>query len=72
MDREKEIRSFVPEEYWLLNVKLSKNSENVIAKFYGNVDGKIELTNKEQVEKIIDEIDNKKYKVIDIKKFNQL
>ena len=45
MDREQEIRDFVPEEYWLLDVVLEKNGEPrlVYAKFYGDVNGKIEL-----------------------------
>ena len=30
MDREKEIRAFVPEEYWLLNAKLSKDNKMVV------------------------------------------
>lgn len=68
MDREKQIRAFKPEEYWLLSAKLSKNSDKVIAKFYGDIKGKIELTNEQQVNDIIKIIDNKEYKVIDIKK----
>ena len=68
MDREKEIRAFVPEEYWLLNAKLSKDNNHIIAKFYGDTKGKIELTNEKQVNEIIDVIDKKAYKIIDIKK----
>lgn len=68
MDREKQIRAFKPEEYWLLSAKLSKKSDKVIAKFYGDTKGKIELTNEKQVKNIIKVIDGKEYKVIDIKK----
>lgn len=68
VDREKEIRAFKPEEYWLLTAKLDKKNEEVIAKFYGDKSGKIDLKNKEQVDSIVDKIDNKDYVVEDIKK----
>ena len=68
MDREKQIRGFVSEEYWLLTAKLSNGKDTVLAKFYGNVDGKIELKSEEQVDKIIARIDGKKYTVTDVKK----
>ncbi len=68
MDREKQIRDFKSEEYWLLLAKLKKDKDTVIAKFYGDINGKIDLKNKEQVDGIISKIDNKEYKVVDIKK----
>ena len=68
MDREKEIRDFKPEEYWLLTVKLLKGKENVLAKFYGDESGKIDLTNEKQINEIIKKIDEKEYIVKDIKK----
>lgn len=70
MDRERQIRDFKPEEYWLLTVNLKKSGENrlVIAKFYGDLKKSIKLTNKEQVDQIISKIDGKDYIVKDIKK----
>lgn len=68
VDREKEIRAFKPEEYWLLSAKLDKQNQEVIAKFYGDKSGKIDLKNKEQVENIVSKIENKDYIVEDIKK----
>ena len=59
VDREKEIRAFKPEEYWLLSAKLDKQNQEVIAKFYGDKSGKIDLKNKEQVENIVSKIENK-------------
>ena len=41
----------------------SNGKDTVLAKFYGNVDGKIELKSEEQVDKIIARIDGKKYTV---------
>ena len=68
VDREKEIRNFKPEEYWLLTAKLKRSEELVTAKFYGDEKGKIDLKNEEQVKEIVKKIDNKEYIVKDIKK----
>ena len=69
MDREQDIRNFVPEEYWNLDVVLEKiqDKKTVVAKFYGDKNGKIDLKNGEQVKEIVDKIQGKKYKVVDIK-----
>ena len=68
IDKEREIREFVPEDYYLMYAKLGKNEDILVAKFYGDTSGKIELKDKKQVDKIIKAIDNKQYEVIDIKK----
>ena len=68
MDREREIRDFKPEEYWLIDVELLKDDKKLIAKFYGKDGKKVDLTNKAQVDKIIKAIDKKEYKVVDVKK----
>ena len=57
-DREDEINSFIPDEYWTIdadvNIKGEKNT--VKAKFYGDENGKIDVKNGEQAEKIIEEV----------------
>lgn len=68
MDKERDIRAFVPEEYWNLNAELASGKDTVVAKFYGDVNHKIELKEKSQVDEIISKIDKKEYKVVDIKK----
>lgn len=68
VDREREIKAFVPEDYFLMYAKLEKENDTVIAKFYGDSKGRIELKDEKQVNSIIKKIDNKKYEVIDIKK----
>lgn len=68
VDKEREIRDFKPEEYYLMYAKLQKNEDIVVAKFYGDKKGRIELKDKEQVDNIIKIIDNKDYQVVDIKK----
>lgn len=68
IDRERQIRNFKEEEYWLLTAKLQNKKDIVLAKFYGDTKKKIELKTKEQVDEIIKIIDKKEYKVIDVKK----
>ena len=68
IDRERQIRDFKPEEYWLLTAKLQNKKDIVLANFYGDTKKKIELKTKEQVDEIIKIIDKKEYKVIDVKK----
>ncbi|MBR4770474.1 MAG: DNA topoisomerase I, partial [Clostridia bacterium] len=44
VDRENEIRAFVPQEYWTIDVKLSAGTgETLDARFYGNKKSKIAL-----------------------------
>ena len=68
MDREREIKNFVSEEYWLLEAELLKDKEKILSKFYGDKNGKIELKNEIQVNQILRKIDKKEYKVEDVKK----
>lgn len=67
IDREREIKKFVPEEYWILTALLMQDNKEVIAKFYGKDNKKIEIKTKEQIEDIASKIDKKEYKVTDIK-----
>ena len=68
-DREKEIEEFTPEEYWSIvsNLEKPKTSPAFEAKFYGTKKEKIELTNGEQVNAILDEIAKSKYIVQKVK-----
>ena len=70
VDREEEIRAFIPEEYWTLDAKFSKQDKSRIfdAVFYGNIKGKIKITDKEQSDKILAELENVQYSVSDVKK----
>ncbi len=67
-DREDEINSFIPEEYWTIEAVLKDKNKKITAKFSGNTDGKIELKNNEQVENILKEIKEADFIVIDNKK----
>ena len=70
VDREEEIEKFIPEEYWNIYAKLSdlKTKKIFDATFYGKNNKKLELHSKEDVEKILKDIENKKYIVTEIKK----
>lgn len=68
VDREEEIEAFVPEEYWNIFAVLSKNKEQFTAKLVSLNDKKIELHNKDDVDKILHDIENAKYIVSDVKK----
>lgn len=68
-DREEEIGNFIPEEYWNIYANLlAKGAKRTFeAKFYGKNDKKVELSNKEQVDKIISEIKDADFIITDIK-----
>jgi DNA topoisomerase-1 len=72
MDRENEIKAFIPEEYWSITAQLSVGKNAFEAKFYG-VDGKkIELTNEDEVKEILAKIEKAKFKVEDVKERERL
>lgn len=70
VDREEEIEKFIPQEYWNIYAMLSdkKSKKSFSAKFYGKNSKKVELTNKAEVDKILEDIKNKKFIVNSIKK----
>ena len=69
-DREDEIASFIPEEYWSLdaNFKIKGEKKPLTAKFYGTKDEKITIHNEEEMNKILAELEDAEYKVVDVKR----
>ncbi len=69
-DREEEIRDFVPKEYWSLIAKLIENhgKKLIDAKFYGNAEGKIEISCNNEMQEILKNLEGQEYKVVSIKK----
>ncbi len=69
VDRENEIRAFVPREYWSLDVKLTRIGKpgSFLAKYYGSPK-KTELENEAQVDGIIADILGKEFTVTNVKK----
>lgn len=67
-DREEEINAFIPKEYWDMDAVLKYKNKEFTVSFYGDKNGKIEITGKEQLDKIIEELKDSKFGVNDIKK----
>ena len=69
VDRENEIRAFIPREYWSLEVNLNRvgKAGSFVAHYHGS-DKKQELENESQVQKIIDDITGKEFTVTNVKK----
>ena len=70
VDREEEIRKFVPEEYWSIDAQfIPKGSRKAFsAAFYGDLDGKIKIEKEEQANKILADLENASYKISKLKK----
>jgi DNA topoisomerase-1 len=70
-DRENEINAFIPQEYWDMNAILKHKNKEFTVNFYGDADGKIEITGKEQLDSIIAELKDSKFSVKEVKKGNR-
>ena len=70
VDRENEIESFIPEEYWniIANLLDTKSKKKFEAKLVGKDNKKIEIHTKEEVDEILKAIDEAKFIVSDVKK----
>ena len=69
VDRENEIRAFVPKEYWSLDVTLDRIGKpgSFVAHYHGE-DKKRELENEAQVQAVSDDITGKTFTVTNVKK----
>ena len=69
-DREDEIAAFIPEEYWSLdaNFKVMGEKKPLTAKFYGTKDEKITIHNEEELHKILADLEDAEYEVVDVKR----
>ena len=72
VDREEEIRAFKPEEYWTLDAKLTPakgtSRKSFEASFYGTPEEKIPVSNKEQADAILEELEGAEFQVAKVKK----
>ena len=69
VDREKEIRAFVPEEFWSIDAKLIKDRKTFEAKLAATLDGKkYEIKNGEQAAKVLQSIEGLPFVVTNVKK----
>ena len=67
-DREDEINSFIPEEYWSIDADLLKDRKTFIAKFYGKSGKKIALGDEKITLDIVKKLEGATYTVTDVKK----
>lgn len=70
VDRENEIRAFVPEEYWTLDAKmLAPSSKRAFAaQFTGDETGKLKIVCKEQSDAYLARLENAEFEVTSVKK----
>ena len=69
-DREDEINAFIPEEYWTLDAQLKVAGEKkpLLAKFYGDSQNKMNITSREEMDRVMAEIEKEKFQVLEVKK----
>ncbi len=72
-EREKEINNFKPQEYWNLNLILSKKGEKETfkSKYYGNENGKRKITNENEAKEVLEAFSGKPIYVNKVKKTNK-
>ena len=59
-DREKDINAFIPKEYWTIEINAkTEDNKDIVFKFYGKANEKLELENEEIVNDILKQIENK-------------
>ncbi|MGG0184541.1 type I DNA topoisomerase [Bacillus rhizoplanae] len=63
IDREKEIQAFIPEEFWTIKTEFVKGKETFEASFYGINGEKVELTNEQQVNEVIEKMQENAFSV---------
>ena len=72
VEREEEIRDFVPVEYWTIEALLEDESKNNFAvRFYGNARGKMKLSSEADANKVLDAVQGKAFVVKSVKKSNK-
>ncbi|WP_282171642.1 type I DNA topoisomerase [Cytobacillus firmus] len=68
IDREKEIKDFIPEEYWSIDGEFLKGKTAFDASFYGFKNEKVELKSESEVQNILSKMKGNKFKVESVTK----
>ena len=69
VEREEEIKSFIPEEYWTIDATLlSVDGKPFTVRFYGDKSGKIVPASEAEAMKIVNAVEGKKFTVESIKR----
>ncbi len=69
-DREEEINSFIPEEYWSLDAELHVEGEKkpIAAKLYGKENGRLAVSSEKEMNEVLEQLKGKEPKVLDVKR----
>lgn len=68
IDREKEIKDFIPEEYWTISAEFLKGNEIFEASFYGIGKEKVELHSEEDVNNVLSKLTGNSFTVDSVTK----
>lgn len=68
VDREEEIRSFSPEEYWTLTAELMAQGTVFSARFHGKGEQKQELKSEDEVNEVISAVKNDSFVILNVKR----
>ncbi|WP_100399357.1 type I DNA topoisomerase [Bacillus sp. FJAT-44742] len=68
IEREKEIKEFVPEEYWSIKGSFLYGKESFEAKFYGQDGKKLELNSEEDVQNVLRKLKGDEFLIDSVKK----
>ncbi|MBE6668064.1 MAG: type I DNA topoisomerase [Ruminococcaceae bacterium] len=72
VEREEEIRRFVPVEYWTIEALLEDDAKNSFSvRFYGNARGKMKLNSEADANKVLSAVEGKVFTVNSVKKANK-
>lgn len=63
IDRENEIKSFTPEEYWSIEAEFTKGNDTFQASFYGMDGKKVELKTEEDVKEVLGKVKGKSFEI---------
>ncbi|ACL69511.1 type I DNA topoisomerase [Halothermothrix orenii] len=66
-NREKEIESFEPEEYWTISASFNKKDKDFIADLYRISGKKFKINNEKEAKQILEDLNKSKFVVSDIK-----
>jgi len=69
VDRENEIRAFVPEEYWTIDATLlAEDGKPCVARFWGDYSGKVRLADEASAMKVVNAVKGQSFVVSSIKR----
>ena len=69
VDREREIRAFVPEEYWLLDALLKREEGGEFtARYFGGAEGKEEIRSEAEADAVIAAVEGKPFTIDTVKR----